>query len=188
MNPSLVLRLTTLLRLGTLSPALLAALLSCAVPTRAAAEAAVGTPAPAFRLQDQHEAWVSLAEQRGKWLVVYFYPMDQTPGCTTEACEFRDNLFAYRRLGVTVLGISVQDVASKKAFATKYSLPFSVLADADKSVAKAYGVLSMMGFARRDTFVIDPQGRIAKHYIDVDPKTHSSRLLVDLKALIKPAS
>jgi len=182
MNPSLV------LRRSVLSPLLVAALLCSGAPSPAAAEAAVGTPAPAFHLQDQHEAWVSLADQRGKWLVVYFYPMDQTPGCTTEACEFRDNIFAYRKLGVNVLGISVQDVASKKAFATKYSLPFSVLADADKSVAKAYGVLSMMGYARRDTFVIDPQGRIARHYIEVDPKTHSRQLLADLQGLVKPAS
>ena len=87
-----------------------------------------------------------------------------------------------------MLGISVQDVASKKQFATKHSLPFSVLADADKSVAKAYGVLSIMGFARRETFVIDPQGRIAKHYLSVDPKEHSKELLVDLKALIKPGA
>ena len=120
--------------------------------------------------------------------MVYFYPMDQTPGCTAEACDFRDNIFAYRKLGVNVLGISVQDVASKKAFAARYSLPFSVLADADKSVAKAYGVLSMMGYARRDTFVIDPEGRIARHYIEVDPKTHARQLLADLKALVKPAS
>jgi peroxiredoxin Q/BCP len=182
MNPSLV------FRLRMLSPALVATLLCSGVPARGAAEAAIGTPAPAFRLQDQHEVWVSLAEQRGKWLVVYFYPMDQTPGCTAEACEFRDNILAYRKLGVNVLGISVQDVASKKAFATRYSLPFSVLADADKSVAKAYGVLSMMGYARRDTFVIDPQGRIARHYIEVDPKTHSRQLLADLQGLVKPAT
>jgi thioredoxin-dependent peroxiredoxin len=155
---------------------------------RAATDPSTGTPAPAFRLQDQHDAWISLADQKGKWLVLYFYPMDETPGCTTEACEFRDNIFAYRRLGVNVLGISVQDVASKKQFATKHSLPFSVLADTDKSVAKAYGVLSIMGFARRETFIIDPSGRIAKHYPKVDPQEHSKELLLDLKGLIKPAS
>jgi thioredoxin-dependent peroxiredoxin len=157
-------------------------------PVSAAADPITGKPAPAFRLQDQHEAWISLADQKGKWLVVYFYPMDETPGCTTEACEFRDNIFAFRKLGVNVLGISVQDVASKKQFAAKHSLPFSVLADTDKSVAKAYGVLSMMGFARRETFVIDPQGRVARHYPSVDPKEHSKQLLVDLKGLIKPAT
>ena len=157
-------------------------------PAQADTKAVTGTAAPAFRLQDQHDAWISLTDQKGKWLVLYFYPMDETPGCTTEACEFRDNIFAFRKLGVNVLGISVQDVASKKQFATKHSLPFSVLADADKSVAKAYGVLSIMGFARRETFVIDPQGRIAKHYLSVDPKEHSKELLVDLKALIKPGA
>jgi peroxiredoxin Q/BCP len=174
MNASLVSRIGTLL-------------FALALPLCAAAEATTGSVAPNFRLQDQHDAWISLADQRGKWLVVYFYPMDETPGCTTEACEFRDNIFAYRKLGVNVLGISVQDVSSKKEFAAKHSLPFSVLADTDKSVAKAYGVLSMLGFARRETFVIDPKGRIAKHYPDVDPKTHSKQLLADLQALIKPA-
>jgi len=167
----------------------LALLLACVAlqAARAEGDAVTGTAAPAFRLQDQHDAWISLADQKGKWLVLYFYPMDETPGCTTEACEFRDNIFAYRKLGVNVLGISVQDVASKKQFAAKHSLPFSVLADSDKSVAKAYGVLSIMGFARRETFIIDPQGRIAKHYPSVDPKEHSKQLLVDLTALIKPA-
>jgi peroxiredoxin Q/BCP len=165
-----------------------ALLFALALPLLAAAEPATGSAAPNFKLQDQHDAWISLADQRGKWLVVYFYPMDETPGCTTEACEFRDNIFAFRKLGVNVLGISVQDVASKKEFAAKHSLPFSVLADADKSVAKAYGVLSVIGYARRETFVIDPQGRIAKHYADVDPKAHSKQLLADLQALIKPAS
>lgn len=175
MNASLV------SRLGALIIALMLPLLATAKP-------ATGSMAPGFRLQDQHAAWVSLADQKGKWLVVYFYPMDETPGCTTEACEFRDNIFAFRRLGVNVLGISVQDVASKKEFAAKHSLPFSVLADSNKAVAKAYGVLSILGFAHRETFVIDPQGRIAKHYADVDPKAHSKQLLVDLQALIKPAT
>lgn len=173
MNASLV------SRLGALIFALL-------LPLLASAEPAAGSMAPGFRLQDQHDAWVSLADQKGKWLVVYFYPMDETPGCTTEACEFRDNIFAFRRLGVNVLGISVQDVASKKEFAAKHSLPFSVLADSSKAVAKAYGVLSILGYAHRETFVIDPQGRIAKHYADVDPKAHSQQLLADLQALIKP--
>lgn len=175
MNPSLVSRFGVLL-------------FALALPLLATAEPATGSAAPNFKLQDQHDAWISLADQRGKWLVVYFYPMDETPGCTTEACEFRDNIFAFRKLGVNVLGISVQDVASKKEFAAKHSLPFSVLADADKSVAKAYGVLSVLGYAKRETFVIDPQGRIARHYPDVDPKAHSKQLLADLQTLIKPAS
>ena len=171
-------------RLGTLAGALFLTLL----PLTALAAVAVGTAAPAFRLTDQHDAWISLADQHGKWLVVYFYPMDDTPGCTTEACEFRDDIFAFHKLGVNVLGISVQDVASKKRFAAKHDLPFSVLADTDKSIAKAYGVLNILGFARRETFIIDPQSRIARHYASVDPKEHSKQLLADLKALLKPAS
>jgi len=182
MNASLVSRANSLV-LGALLGLPLLGLL----PALAAAQAGTGTAAPAFRLQDQHEAWISLADQKDKWLVVYFYPMDETPGCTTEACEFRDNIFAFRKLGVQLLGISVQDVASKKQFASKHSLPFSVLADGDKSVAKAYGVLSILGYARRETFVIDPQGRIARHYPSVDPQQHSRQLLIDLQALIKPA-
>ena len=183
MNASLVSRANSLI-LGTL----LSLPLSGLLPALATTQAAIGTPAPGVRLQDQHDAWISLADQKGKWLVVYFYPMDETPGCTTEACEFRDNMFAFRKLGVQVLGISVQDVASKKQFASKHSLPFSVLADSDKSVARAYGVLSILGYARRETFVIDPQGRIARHYASVDPQQHSRQLLSDLQALIKPAA
>jgi len=146
----------------------------------------VGSVAPAFRLQDQNDKWVSLAEQRGKWVVLYFYPKDDTPGCTTEACEFRDNLFAFKALNATVLGVSVQDVASKKAFAEKHSLPFSLLADTDKSVSSAYGVLQAeRGVAARQSFVIDPQGKIAKHYPLVDPAEHSKQLLADLSELTK---
>ena len=169
--------------------AVMLAVLGAALPgTTVRAGVAAGAPAPDFRLQDQNGNWVSLAEHRGKWLVLYFYPMDDTPGCTTEACEFRDNIFAYRRLGVSLLGVSVQDVGSKKAFATKHSLPFPLLADTDKSVARAYDVLAPLGFARRETFIIDPQGAIARHYSAVDPKTHSAQLLADLGALVKPAA
>jgi len=167
----------------SLTIALLAALL---LPIAAFAKLADGSVAPSFRLQDQNSAWVNLADYKGKWVVVYFYPMDDTPGCTTEACTFRDDIFAFRRMGVSVLGISVQGVASKKEFAEKYSLPFPVLADEDKAVAKAYGVLSMFRIASRETFIVDPQGKIAKHYPDVDPKTHSAQLQADLRALIQP--
>lgn len=161
---------------------------SAMLPSMARAEAIVGKAAPSFRLQDQNEHWLSLADLRGKWVVLYFYPMDDTPGCTTEACEFRDNLFAFRRLGVEVLGVSVQDVASKKAFAAKNSLPFPLLADTDKSIAKAYGVLGLLGYARRETFIIDPQGIIARHYPSVDPKEHSKQLLADLGVMLKPGA
>ncbi len=143
-----------------------------------------GAPAPAFRLQDQAGAWHQLADYRGKWLVVYFYPKDDTPGCTTEACSLRDNIFAFRKLGATVLGVSVDDVASHKEFAEKHSLPFTLLADSSKQMARSYGVLTkMMGlieYAQRDTFLIDPQGRIAKHWVKVDPNDHSEIVLREL--------
>ena len=90
---------------------------------------AVGAAAPAFKLQDQTGKWHALSDYKGKWVVLYFYPKDNTPGCTTQACEFRDNIFAYRELGAVILGVSVDDVASHKAFSDEHSLPFPILAD-----------------------------------------------------------
>lgn len=146
-----------------------------------------GSLAPEFRLQDQNGQWVSLKDYRGKWVVLYFYPKDNTPGCTTQACEFRDNIFAFRRADAVILGVSVDNVDSKKAFAKEHSLPFSVLADPTKATTKQYGVLtSMLGmleFSRRDTFIIDPQGRVARHYPKVDAKGHSDMVLAALKEL-----
>ena len=147
----------------------------------------VGQPAPAFKLQDQDGKWHSLADYKGKWVAIYFYPKDDTPGCTTQACSFRDNIFAFNKEGAVILGISVDDVESHKKFAEKHGLPFTLLADADKAVSKSYGVLKtymgVMEMARRDTFIVDPQGRIAKHYESVDPEGHSKIVLDDIKAL-----
>jgi peroxiredoxin Q/BCP len=161
-----------------------------AVASAASASAAgpdLGSPAPAFRLQDQAGAWHELGEYRGKWVVLYFYPKDNTPGCTTQACEFRDNIFAFNKLGAVILGISVDDVASHKQFAEEHGLPFTLLADSTKETAKSYGVLrnvlGLMEIASRETFIIDLQGRIAKHYKSVDPKGHSQMVLADLKVL-----
>lgn len=152
-----------------------------------AAAPAVGQPAPAFKLQDQDGKWHSLADYSGKWVAIYFYPKDDTPGCTTQACSFRDNIFAFNKEGAVILGISVDDVESHKKFAEKHGLPFTLLADADKAVSKSYGVLKtymgVMEMARRDTFIVDPQGRIAKHYESVDPEGHSKVVLDDIKAL-----
>ncbi|MBP6513583.1 MAG: peroxiredoxin [Steroidobacteraceae bacterium] len=152
-----------------------------------AGELAVGSPAPKFRLQDQNAKWHALDDYKGKWVVLYFYPKDNTPGCTTQACEFRDNIFAFRDVGAVVLGISIDDVASHRKFAEEHGLPFSILADSDKKVATQYGVLrkflGMMELARRDTFIIDPQGRIAQHLPEVDPKGHSQVVLTELKKL-----
>ena len=146
-----------------------------------------GQPAPAFKLQDQDGKWHSLSDYRGKWVALYFYPKDDTPGCTMQACSFRDNVFAFDKEGAVILGVSVDDVASHKKFAEKHGLPFTLLADADKAVSKSYGVLKtymgVMEMARRDTFIIDPQGRIAKHYESVDPDTNSKIVLEDIKSL-----
>jgi peroxiredoxin Q/BCP len=147
----------------------------------------VGKPAPAFKLQDQAGKWHTLADYKGKWVALYFYPKDDTPGCTTQACGFRDNIFAFNKEGAVILGISVDEVASHKEFAEKHSLPFTILADSDKAVTRSYGVLKtymgVMEMARRDTFIIDPQGRVAKHYESVNPEGHSQVVLADIKAL-----
>ena len=161
-------------------------------PATAQEAPSVGDKAPEFRLQDQYGKWHTLADYRGKWVVLYFYPKDNTPGCTTQACDLRDNIFAFRDLGAVILGISVDDVASHKSFAEEHGLPFAILADADKQVASRYGVLTkyfqMMELARRDTFIVGPDGRIAKHYMKVDPSGHSEMVLEDLRRLAaKPA-
>jgi peroxiredoxin Q/BCP len=152
----------------------------------------LGSPAPQFKLQDQNGKWHTLADFRGKWVALYFYPKDQTPGCTTQACEFRDNIFAFREANAAIVGVSVDDVESHKKFSEKHGLPFPILADPTKETAKKYGVLkSYLGaleLAKRDTFLIDPEGRIVKRYTDVDPKGHSQIVLKDIKDLQKKAS
>jgi peroxiredoxin Q/BCP len=172
-------------RIGSLIALYCACLASASAVWAAAPE--VGAPAPAFRLQDQTGAWRELNDYRGKWVVLYFYPKDDTPGCTTQACGFRDNIFAFNKLGAVILGISVDDVASHKQFAAEHGLPFTLLADSTKETAKTYGVLrsvlGLMEIASRETFIIDPEGRIAKHYASVDPKGHSQMVLADLKVL-----
>ena len=172
--------------------ALACAALFLSTPALADDSPAVGSTAPTFKLQDQSGKWHSLADYRGQWVVLYFYPKDNTPGCTTQACEFRDNIFAYRELNAVILGISVDDVASHKNFAEEHSLPFTILADSDKKVTTAYGTLmtylGVTELARRDTFIIDPKGKIAKHYVKVDPKGHSELVLGDLRQLMGVAA
>ncbi|MBI5611457.1 MAG: peroxiredoxin [Gammaproteobacteria bacterium] len=153
-----------------------------------AAELAPGQPAPAFALTDQHGTLQRLSDYRGQWLVVYFYPKDDTPGCTKEACKFRDNFQDITALGARVLGISVDNTESHKRFAEKYSLPFPLLSDGDGTIAKTYGALWSLGpmkFAKRHSFIIDPAGRTAKIYRDVQPERHSQEIIDDLKALQK---
>ena len=156
-----------------------------AVPALAAPT--VGGPAPAFELLDQEGNTRRLEDYSGKWVVLYFYPKADTPGCTTESCAFRDNIFAFRAIGAEIVGISLDDVSSQKEFAEKYSLPFPLLSDAKGTVAESYGVLrnfAVMKMASRETFIIAPDGTIARHYEDVDPDEHSAEVLADLKTLV----
>ena len=145
-----------------------------------------GDPAPEFELSDQNGQLHSLEDYRDQWVVLYFYPKDETPGCTTEACEFRDNIFAYRDLNAQILGVSLDDVESHKAFAENHGLPFPLLADVDGDAATAYGVKTrMVGMtvAKRQTFIIGPDGTIAKHYEKVKPAEHSDQVLAALREL-----
>ena len=145
-----------------------------------------GMAAPGFNLTDQYGKPHTLEDYRGRWLVLYFYPKDDTPGCTTEACAFRDDVRRLRQMHVALLGISLDSVDSHRRFAEKYGLPFPLLADAHGETAKAYGALWSLGplrFARRQTFIIDPQGRVAHIYRSVKPENHSDEVIRDLAAL-----
>ena len=173
-----------------------AAVAAPAAPAASAASAASAAPeagqaAPAFRLQDQTGEWRSLADYRGKWVVLYFYPKDGTPGCTTQACEIRDDIFAFRRANAAVLGVSVDAVNSKKGFAEENNLPLPLLSDTTTTTTKAYGALTsypqykLFNISRRDTFIIDPQGRIARRYENVNAEGHSKMVLAELAKLQK---
>ena len=146
----------------------------------------VGNPAPEFELADQSGQLHSLEDYRNQWVVLYFYPKDGTPGCTTEACEFRDNIFAFRDLNAQILGVSLDDVDSHQEFAENHNLPFPLLADSDGEASNAYGVKTRMfgmTVAKRQTFIIDPDGNVAKHYSKVKPDEHSAEVLADLKEM-----
>lgn len=145
-----------------------------------------GQPAPAFSLPDQNGKAHALGDYKGRWVVLYFYPKDDTPGCTQEACTFRDDLHKLTALGAQVIGVSVDDTASHAEFAKKYHLPFPLLADKEGRIAASYGALMNLGlvkFARRYTFLIDPQGKVAKSYLKVDTSRHSQEIVDDLTRL-----
>ena len=145
-----------------------------------------GDTAPDFRLVDQNGTIRSLSDFSGQWVVLYFYPKDDTPGCTKEACSFRDDLTTLEKLGAKVVGVSVDDSDSHSKFASKYHLPFPLLADADGKVADSYGALTnllLLKIAKRYTFLIDPKGKVAKVYLSVDTSRHSQEIVDDLKKL-----
>ena len=155
-------------------------------PGMADGQITVGGPAPEFELSDQDDQLHSLEDYRDQWVVLYFYPKDGTPGCTTEAGEFRDNIFAFRDMNVQVLGVSLDDVESHKKFAENHNLPFPLLADTEGETSTAYGVKTRMfgmTVAKRQTFIIDPDGNVMKHYETVNPDGHSVEVLADLKEL-----
>lgn len=145
--------------------------------------------APTFALPDQDGKVHKLADYLGKFVLLYFYPKDDTPGCTIEACSIRDNWSAVKKAGVVVLGVSVDPVKKHKKFVEKYDLPFTLLADEEKEVVNLYGVWGKKKFMGREymgtkrwSFLIGPDGKIVKVYEDVKPMHHIGEVLADAKA------
>src|SRR5271154_1572429 len=146
----------------------------------------VGAAAPAFTLNSQEGTPVSLSDFKGKWVVLYFYPKDASPGCTIEAHGFQNDLAKYDEKKAVILGVSVDTVDSHKAFCAKDSLTFKLLSDTSHDVVSSYGSLGSMGgntIAMRNTFIVDPKGNIAKEFIKVNPGMHSVEVLAALTEL-----
>ncbi len=148
--------------------------------------------APEFSLPDQGGHLHSLADFLGQWVVLYFYPKDDTPGCTKEACSFRDGFARFQREGIVVLGVSVDTVKKHAKFAEKYELPFLLLADENKTVVEQYGVWAKKKFMGREymgilrtTFLIDREGKIRKIYENVKPEDHAEEVLNQVRTLVK---
>jgi peroxiredoxin Q/BCP len=146
-----------------------------------------GKPAPDFELQSDTGEPVKLSDFRGRPVVLYFYPKDDTPGCATEACEFRDAYDGFRERGAEVLGVSPDDIASHDKFKTKHELPFTLLADPDHAVAEQYGVWGEKKFAgkkyigiNRSTFIIDEEGKVARAMRGIKPAGHAAQVLDSL--------
>ena len=146
-----------------------------------------GDPAPAFTAATNGGGKISLADFKGKNVVLYFYPRDDTPGCTKEACAFRDHFADFKQQGVIVLGVSADPVKSHDKFVEKFKLPFSLLADEDKKIVEAYGVWGQKSFMGRKylgiyrvTFLIGPDGRIKKIWLDVKPAEHAAEVLTTI--------
>ena len=150
------------------------------------AQIKVGSKAPNINLSDQNSIQHQLSDYEGSWVILYFYPKDDTPGCTTQACDFRDAVKRIIASKSNVFGVSLDSVESHKRFADKNNLPFSLLSDESGEVSEAYDSLNnFMSFksAKRNTFIIDPDGKVAKIYLSVKPSTHSQMVLNDLNQL-----
>ncbi|MEI8385129.1 MAG: peroxiredoxin [Nitrosomonadaceae bacterium] len=170
----------------TLPTMLLMAALSFGSNAVRAESPKIGHPAPDFNLPDQNGQTRMLADFRGKWLALYFYPKDDTPGCTEQACKFRDDLHQLTELGAQVVGISVDNTSSHAAFAKKYNLQFPLLSDSKAETAARYGSLLNLGiikFAKRNTFLIDPHGVIVKVYLSASASRNALEVVEDLKKL-----
>jgi len=151
----------------------------------------LGKKAPAFSLPDQDGNVHTLSDYLGKWILLYFYPKDDTPGCTKEACMIRDHWPKFKKLGIQVFGVSVDPVKRHAKFVEKYDLPFTLLADEEKKIVQKYGVWGEKKFMGRTylgtsrvSYLIDPEGTIAKVYEDVKPAEHAEEVLRDLKRLM----
>lgn len=144
-------------------------------------DALVGKPAPALDAKAHDGTRVDLAALKGKPVVVYFYPKDETPGCTKEACSFRDAWSDLSKANVVLVGVSTDTAESHKAFAAHHKLPFHLVSDPDGAIAKAFGVPNNNGFLGRQTFVIDKDGNVKKVYRDVDVSKHAADVLADVK-------
>ena len=152
----------------------------------------IKTKAPAFNLLDQHEIKHRLSEYKGKWVLIYFYPKDDTPGCTKEACGIAEIYNDFKKLGLVVLGVSKDSPQSHATFAAKYKLPFTLLSDESTEMIQAYGAWvekSMYGKKylgiNRVSYLVDPMGKVAKVYPKVDPANHALEILADVKKFMK---
>ena len=168
------------------SAVLLIALLCYRNISMAVSTPKIGEQAPNFNLPDAKGELISLASFKGNWVVLYFYPKDDTPGCIKEACSFRDDLHKLEKLGAKVVGVSVDNGSSHAVFAKKYQLPFPLLSDKDGAVANQYGALTNLFFvkiAKRYTFLISPDGVLQKIYLSVDTSRHSQQIIDDLMTI-----
>lgn len=146
----------------------------------------IGDAAPEFNLYDQHGQTHSIEDYADQWLVLYFYPKDNTPGCIKEACAFRDEYRVFTEKNIQILGVSIDSQESHAEFAAKYHLPFPLLADVDGKVAKKYQALLSLGpikFAKRHSFIIDPKGIVRKIYRRVNASHHGQQIITDLQTL-----
>jgi len=145
----------------------------------------VGQVAPNLHAMSTSDKVITLSELKGSWVVLYFYPKAFTPGCTKEACSLRDGYFGIQKLGAVILGVSFDKIATLKKFKAEYHLPFELLSDSDKRIAKAYDVVGLLGlYAKRKTFIIDPDGKIAFVFDSVDSAHHNAEVTEKLKALV----